>query len=142
MVKVKSMEKVTKVILFIYRRNNGVTEFFVQHNSAGFNNVLSGHVGDNVKDESLADAAKRETTEELGVEPISVNDLRHKETVELKKWDKLSTEWAFLIEIPNQDVRYPEGDELHDWYSLDRLEDALTWPNHKRVVAKIRKILS
>ena len=117
-------------------------QFFVQHNHEGFNNVLSGHVGDNVADETLEQAAAREVVEELGVEPLSVINLEHKEVVELKRWDKLSTEWAFLIEIPNLDVRYLEGNEQHGWYTLDQLEDALTFPNHKRAVPKIRKILA
>lgn len=135
------MREVTKILMYIFRRNNGRIEFFVQHNHEGFNNVLSGHVGDNVANETLEQAAAREVVEELGVEPLSVTNLEHKEVVELKRWDKLSTEWAFLIEIPNLDVHYLEGDEKHSWYTLDQLEDALTFPNHKRVVLKIKKIL-
>lgn len=128
--------------MYAYRTNNGQREFFVQHHHDGYKTVLSGHVGDNIPDESLEDAARRETIEELAVEPFSVTDLRHKETVELKKWDKLSTEWAFLIEIPNQDVSYLNGKEEHGWYALGQLEDALTFPNQKSAVSKIREVLS
>ena len=136
-----NMKEVTKILMFSYRNNNGQKEFFVQHNHRGFNTVLSGHVGDNIPDETLEQAARRETIEELGVEPISVTNLDHKEVVELKEWDKLSTEWAFLIEIPNIDVHYLEGNEEHGWYTLNQLEETLTWPNHQRVVPKIRKML-
>lgn len=135
------MQKVTKVLMFAYSRNNGRPEFFILHRHDGTKSVLSGHVGDTIPDETLEQAARRETIEELGVEPISLINLNHKEVVELKTWDKLSTEWAFLIEIPNQDVQYLEGDEEHGWYPLDKLEEVLTWPNHQRVVPKIRKIL-
>lgn len=135
------MKKVTKILMFTYRNHNGVNEFFIQHHPDGYKNVLSGHVGDNIAGESLEDAARRETIEELGVEPMSVTNLNHKEINELKKWDKLSTEWAFLIEIPDQEVYYLEGNVAHGWYSLDKLEETLTWPNHQRVVPKIRKIL-
>lgn len=135
------MKKVTKVLLYVYRNNNGKIEFFVQHHLDGFKNVLSGHVGDNIVNELIEDAARRETIEELGVEPISVTNLHHKEIVELTKQDKLSTEWAMLIEIPNKNVHYLEGDEEHGWYKLNDLEEALTFPNHKRAVEKIRKAL-
>lgn len=135
------MQKVTKILMFAYRRNDGRIEFFVQHRHDGDDSVLSGHVGDNITDETLEQAARRETIEELGVEPISVTDLKHREVVELKKWGKLATEWAFLIEIPNEDVHYMEGDEKHSWYTLDELAGALTWPNHQRVVPKIKKLL-
>jgi len=127
--------------MFAYRNNNGRIEFFVQHHHDGYKNVLSGHVGDNIPDETLEQAARRETVEEFGVEPISVTNLNHKEVVDLKAQNKLSTEWAFLIEIPNTDVHYLEGNEEHGWYTLDKLEEALTWPNHQRVLPKIRKIL-
>jgi len=83
-----SMKEVTKILMFVYRNHNGVNEFFVQHHHDGYKNVLSGHVGDNIAGESVEDAAKRETIEELDVEPITVTNLNHKETVELKKWDK------------------------------------------------------
>ncbi|MCR4277855.1 MAG: NUDIX domain-containing protein [Candidatus Berkelbacteria bacterium] len=136
------MQEVTKILMFAYRRTNGQAEFFVLYRHDGTKSILSGHVGDNIPDETLEQAARRETIEELGVEPISLINLDHKEVVELKTWDKLSTEWAFLIEIPNKDVQYLEGDEEHGWYSLDELEEVLTWPNHQRVVSKIRQILS
>lgn len=127
--------------MFAYRQNYGQTEFFVLHRHDDTKSVLSGHVGDNIPDETLEQAARRETIEELGVEPISLINLNHREIVELKTWDKLSTEWAFLIEIPNVDVHYLEGNEEHSWYLLDELDKVLTWPNHQRVVPKIRKIL-
>ena len=131
------MKEVTKVLLYIFRRNEGRIEFFVQHNRDGFNNVLSGHVGDNIIGETFEAAARRETVEELGVEAISVTNLEHKEIVTLKRWNKLSTEWAFLIEIPNKDVHYLDSDEKHSWVTLGQLEDALTFPNHKSAVPKI-----
>jgi len=135
------MQKVTKILMYAYRVNNGQREFFVQHNHNGYQNVLSGHVGDHIANETLEQAARRETIEELGVEPISVTDLNHKEVVELPQWDKLSTEWAFLIEIPNKEVHFLEGNEEHRWYTLDQLEEALTFPNHQRAVPKIKAIL-
>jgi len=135
------MKPVTKILMYAYRIHNGQPEFFVQHNHNGYQNILSGHVGDNIVGESLEEAARRETIEELGVEPLSVTNLNHKEVVELPRWDKLSTEWAFLIEIPDEDVHFLEGNEEHAWYTLDQLEGALTFPNHASAVPKIKAIL-
>ena len=136
------MEKVTKVLMYIYRRNSGKIEFFVQDHHAGYFSVLSGHVGDNIPDETLADAARRETVEELGVEPISVKDLDFCETVELPKHNKISTENAFLIEIPNKDVHYLEGDEKHIWVSPDKLVETLTFQHQKKAAEKISDYLN
>ena len=135
------MRQVIKVLLYIYRQTDHGSEFFIQVHHDGFQNVLSGHVGDRaeIEHESLGDAAARETFEELGAKPIRVTNLNHVETIELKKWDKLSTEHAFLIEISNVDELYLEGNEKHIWVSLDQLEGSLTFPNHQRAVPAIKK---
>jgi hypothetical protein len=50
-------------------------------------------------------------------------------------------EHAFLIEIPNKDVHFLEGDERHQWYSLRELSKALTYPNQKQALEAIDKLL-
>jgi len=63
------MKKVVKVLMFVFRNNNGKKEFFVLHRKRGDRVVLTGHVGDVFKGESLEQAALREVKEELGVDP-------------------------------------------------------------------------
>ncbi|KPJ56371.1 hypothetical protein AMJ49_05010 [Parcubacteria bacterium DG_74_2] len=137
------MKNVVKVIMYIYRDNNRRKEFFVLHRKRGDCVVLTGHVGDNekIKNESLEDAAKRETIEELGVEPMSIIDLKTKIYVEIKRNNQARYEHAFLIQIPNKDVYFLEGSEKHKWYSLEELDTNLTYPNQKKPLNKIRQLI-
>jgi len=134
------MKKVIKALMYVYRENNGKKEFFVLHRKIKDAVILTGHVEDG---ESLEGAAKRETIEELGVEPIAIINLSMKVDVELEKngEDILSTEHAFLIKIPNEDVHFPEGDEEHKWHLLDELYDVLSYDNQKNPLDKIKNLL-
>lgn len=137
------MKKVIKVLMYVYRENNGKKEFFVLHRKIKDAVILTGHVGDHVNGESLEDAARRETIEELGVEPISIIDLSTNVDVELEKNKEyiLSTEHSFLIKIPNEDVHFLEGDEEHEWHSLNELYDVLTYDNQKDPLDKIKSLI-
>lgn len=137
------MKKVTKVLMFVWRRRNGKEEFFVLHRKRGDCVVLTGHVGDNNTGESLTGAARREIVEELGVEPKNIIDLEYKTEVVIKENNQLSTEYAFLVEIPShKEVKFLEGDEKHCWYALEKLSEVLTHPNQKEPLAKIKKLMA
>jgi len=133
------MKKVVKVLMYVYRDNNGKKEFFVLHRGKRDVVVLTGHVGDHFINETLEQAAKREVLEELGVEPKNIINLNFSIPVEIKENNELSTEHAFLIEIPNKDVHFLEGDERHKWYSLEDLSGVLTYPNQKEPLSKIKQ---
>jgi 8-oxo-dGTP pyrophosphatase MutT (NUDIX family) len=124
--------------MYAWRENNNHKEFFVLHRKGGDNVILTGHVADTILDETLIEAAKREIEEELGVTPIDIVDLEYKTEVILASHQKTSTEHAFLICIPNQDVQFLEGDEKHQWHSLDELETVLSYPNQRGAVEKIK----
>ncbi|MCK4781402.1 NUDIX domain-containing protein [Candidatus Parcubacteria bacterium] len=136
----KVMKNVVKVIMYTYRENNGKKEFFVLHRKRGDCVVLTGHVRDReeIKNESLEDAARRETIEELGVEPMNIIDLKTKIYVEIEKNNAAGYEHAFLIQIPNKDVHFLEGDEKHNWHSLEELDAILTYPNQRESLNKIK----
>lgn len=138
------MKKVIKVLMYVYRENNGSKEFFVLHRKIKDAVILTGHVGDHINGESLEDAARRETVEELGVEPISIINLSTNVDVELEKnkEDILSTEHSFLIKIPNKNVHFLEGDEKHKWHSLDELYDVLSYDNQKKPLDKIKEFVN
>jgi len=127
--------------MYVYRKRDERKEFFVLHRKKGDVVVLTGHVGDNIFDESLEQAAEREIKEELGVEPISVIDLDTKVYVEIKRNNSVGYEHAFLIEIPNKEVHFLEGNEKHKWHSLEELSKVLTYPNQKEPLSRIREIL-
>ena len=140
------MRKVLKAIMYIYRDNNGKKEFFILHRKRGDVVTLTGHVADReeIKDESIKDAAWREAEEELGVKPISVIDLEMSTHVVVDKSDEgpyEGDEYAFLIQIPNKDVHFLEGNEEHRWYSVNELYDVLTYSNQKRPLDKIKDLL-
>ena len=131
------MKKVVKVLMYIYRKNNRKKEFFVLHRKKGDVVVLTGHV----EDETLEQAVKREVVEELGVKPKNIVNLDISAPVEIKENNELSIEHAFLIEIPNKNVHFLEGDERHKWYSLEELSQVLTYSNQKEPLSKIKEIL-
>lgn len=136
------MKDIVKVIMYIYRNNEGKKEFFVLHRKRGDSVVLTGHVGDEeeIKNESLRDAVKRETIEELGVEPISIIDLKMKIYVEIEENNEAGYEHAFLIQIPNKDVCFLEGKEKHRWHLLEELDAVLTYSNQKKPLNKIKEL--
>ena len=133
------MKDIVKVIMYIYRDNKRKKEFFVLHRKIGDSVVLTGHVGDEekIKNESLKDAAKRETIEELGVEPMNIIDLKTKIYVEIKENNEAGYEHAFLIQIPNKDVYFLEGNEKNRWHSLEELDTILTYSNQKKPLKSI-----
>ena len=139
------MCEVVKAIMYVYRENDGKKEFFILHRKRGDVVTLTGHVADSeeIKDESIEDAARRETIEELGVEPISVIDLEMKTEVEMeeKGGEIVSIEHAFLIQIPNKDVHFLEDEEEHKWYTIDELHNVLTYSNQKKPLDKIKEVL-
>lgn len=130
------MKKVVKVLMYVYRNNNGQKEFFVLHRKRRDKVVLTGHV----EKESLGQAAKREVKEELGVGPKDIINLGLAVDVYIKEKDEESREHAFLIEIPNKDVRFLEADEKHKWHSLQDLYKILTYPNQKKPLFRITQI--
>jgi 8-oxo-dGTP pyrophosphatase MutT (NUDIX family) len=133
------MKQVTKVIMFVWRRHDGQKEFFVLHRHKGDKVVLTGHVGDHeeFRHETIEQAARRETIEELGVEPLNLQYLQKSWQVDLAPARIKSTEHAFLVEIPNQDVHFLEGDDPHQWHSLSELPDVLTYPHQKDIARHI-----
>ena len=135
------MKKVVKVIMYVYRNNNGKKEFFVLYRKRGDVVVLTGHVGDFIKDETLEQTAAREIKEELGVDPQNILNLSMFENVIISEKKVESKEHAFLIEIPNKNVHFLEGDEKHQWHSLEELFKVLTYSNQKNPLSKIAQIL-
>ena len=135
------MKKVIKVLMFVYREKQGRKEFFVLHRKRGDSVVLTGHVGDIIPNESFDQAVKREIKEELGVGPKNIINLNINIPVKIKEDNTLSAEHAFLIEIPDKNVRFLEGDEEHKWHPLEELSKVLTYPNQKEPLRKIKEIL-
>lgn len=124
--------------MFVWRNNNGKKEFFVVHRKTGDFVVPTGHVEEG---ESLEEAAKRETQEEFAIEPITVVATGYKSEVILENNTKHSTEHAFLVEIPNQEVRYLERDETGDWHSLSEVSTLLAYVNQRNAIPYIEKMI-
>lgn len=76
------MKKVTKVLMYVYRKKKKGKEFFVLHRKKGDNVVLTGHVEPN---EFLKQTVKREIKKELGVKPKKIVNLDMKIIVRIKK---------------------------------------------------------
>jgi ADP-ribose pyrophosphatase YjhB (NUDIX family) len=138
------MIEVTKVMMFVWRNNNGKPEFFVLHKKNGLKVVITGHVGDFISDESLLDATHREVEEELGAKPIAMENINYTSNVVLPDHKNpsekvLSKEHAMLVEIPNVDVEFLEDDQPHQWHLLKELEKVMTYPKQKGAIKKIEE---
>lgn len=131
------MERVRKVMMFVYRIHNKEKQFFVLKRRSGDTVVLSGHIGDIVLDESPEEAVRREIMEELGVKPLRIKDLDYSTEVVLEKYPKVCEEHAFLVEIPDREVHFLEGPEPHEWLCFEDLPRALSYESQRNAVDKI-----
>lgn len=135
------MKKVTKVLMFVWRKKRGKEEFFVLHREKGDSVVLTGHVGDVYPNESLEQTVKREIKEEIGVKPKNIVNLNIKTIAKIKENNTLSIEHAFLVEIPkNEEIKFLEGEEKHGWYSVEELPKVLTYSNQRKPITRVKKL--
>ncbi len=131
------MKKVSKVMMFVYKE--GAPDlFFVVHRKADGTPgrtddfvVPTGHVEEG---EELAAAAQREAEEEFGVKPLHVEKLPYTCEAILQNKTKHSTEYAYLIEIPNVPVEFSERGESGEWHLLAELPDLLTYASQKGAI--------
>lgn len=131
------MKKVTKVMMFVWREKNDRTEFLLVQRHKGDVVTPTGHV--EKTDKSLEEAARRETREEMGVDPIEVIDLDYTVKVKLSKMGYLSTEHAFLIKVPAIGAKYTENDEPSTWNELNELDKLMTYPKQKGALKNIKE---
>lgn len=134
------MHEVTKAMMFVYRVHKNEPQFFVRYDEQ-FDHyvVLTGHVEPG---ETLEETAVRETKEELNAEILSVKDLEYSRTATLAYHMKISHEHAFLVQVPDQDYKFLEGKDIHEWVTLDKLSDVLTYDGQKGAIVNIKKILN
>ncbi len=135
---------VQKVMLFIFRTHLGEKQFYILYrpeSKAKDTVVPTGHIADNIPDETPEAAAKRELNEELGAEAISIKQLNYKVETLLSLWNKRSVEQAFLIEVPDQDYPFLEGVAEHSWVSIDELSKKLTYDSQFSAVTEIKEVL-
>lgn len=89
------MREVTKVMMCIYRVHKNEAEFYVRYDE-DFDRyiLLTGHVESG---ETLEEAARRETDEEINAEILKIEDLEYSRIVTLQSAMKISHEHAFLF---------------------------------------------
>jgi len=131
------MKQITKVMMFVWRERDHRPEFLLVHRRKGDVVTPTGHV--ERTDKSLEEAARRETREEMGVDPIEVINLDYTVKVKLSKMGYLSTEHAFLIKVPENGAKYTENDELSSWNKLEELDKLMTYPKQKGAIKNIKK---
>ena len=132
------MKKVEKAMMFVWRDNNGIPEFFVLHRTIGDRVILTGHLE---AGETPSEAANREIQEELGVLPLSLQAIPYISEVILEDGHKQSVEHPFLVQIPNQPVEFLEYEARGEWHPFAELTNLLTYEGQKSVLPYIEKII-
>lgn len=131
------MKKVQKVMMFMHRTGKP-DSFFVVHRVNRDDYVIpTGHVEAN---ETLEQSARREVEEEIGVRPIRVLETGYTVVSILEEGAKQSTETAFLIEIPDQEVQFLEQskdgtpDGVGSWILREDLANVLSYAGQVNAV--------
>ena len=130
------MKKVIKVMMFVWRKTANGADFLLVHRRKGDVVTPTGHV-EEVPKESFEEAVKREIKEEMGVLPLAIIDLNYTIQAKLKEMGYLSTEHAFLVQVPAEGAKYVENDEPSTWHNLDELSKLMTYPTQKGAIKNI-----
>lgn len=123
--------------MFIYKSGKPDFFFVVYRSNRHDYVVPTGHVEE---DETIEEAAWREVKEELGITPVSVSSTGYVVTSILENGTKQSTETAFLIEIPDEEVVYLEtsrdglSDGVGSWALRNELSRVLSYSGQSNAV--------
>ena len=139
------MKKVISAGGIVYKKVDGKTFFLlIQHSMAGHWSFPKGHVGDNVKDETLEQAAIRETLEEGGVKaeiiyykPYTNSYFLTEDGIKAKK-----TVYYFLMEFKSGSTTLHDQ-EVSEAVFLDynNALESLTYPIDKELLKKAVAVL-
>ena len=134
---------INKVLFIPYRIESGDILFFVgRRPDSGIWQFPTGHVGDNIKEEGIVDAAKRETLEELGIKSFKnfINTKSHFD------WTKNKTEkvkeYIFAIDVTNKKIRLEKAEfSSYKFVGFNSLKDILTFESHLEIAKDLYKII-
>lgn len=144
------MEKTFEgAITIFYRDNAGELEFLVVENSQSGNIAFVGGAKEEF-DESLADTARRENEEELGIDVESYDldetDIFHEFVFSPHKKDRVGSEGryqVFLADLSDANFEITPTDELKNvwWMSEDEVFENLTFDDLKEVFERVLEMI-
>ena len=141
------MDALNKVWVIVYRIDRAETKLLLlkpnpEPNMAYDYYVITGGVEDT---ETIEQAAKRETFEEIGIEPLRIVNLNTTMSYLNKNSGEEVVENCFAAQVDYSDIILNEEHIDYKWFSIREFEETIWWTDSreklKEIMDKFRKIL-
>ncbi len=141
------MDAINKVWVIVYRVDKAEANLLLlkpnpEPNMTYDYYVITGGVEDN---ESIEQAAIRETIEEIGIEPSRIVNLNITMSYLNKNTGEEVVENCFVAQVDNSDIILNEEHIAYKWFSISEFEETIWWTDSREklreIMDKFRKIL-
>ncbi len=141
------MDAINKVWVIVYRIDKAETKLLLlkpnpEPNMAYDYYVITGGVED---DETIEQAAIRETIEEIGIEPLRIVNLNTTMSYLNNNTGEEVAENCFAAQVDNSDIILNEEHIDYKWFSIREFEETIWWTDSREklreIMDKFRKIL-
>jgi len=133
-----------KVLVFPYIVKSGKPQYFIaQRPESKIWQLVSGKVGDEIKNEKVIECAKRELGEELGVKNyLNFINTGKSFTFTRETDGRKFHEHVFAVELKDQKIKLEKAEfERFKFLPLAKAQEFLYWPSHKKFLGVVNKII-
>lgn len=138
------MDALIKIWVIVYRIDKAGTKLLLlkpnpEPNLTYDYYVITGGVEDG---ESIEQAAKRETYEEIGIEPLSINNLKFLMSYRNKDTGDEVAEHCFAAQVDNSNIVLNQEHIDFRWFSIREFEEKIWWTDSRDILNEILKKFS